>query len=278
MKRIILFAIALFIFSHSNAQNAIKTTVKGSGKPVLLLPGFASDHTVWDSVVTEFNDHNELHLVNYAGFGQVQSIDSLWLPRVLKEIKSYIAQNNSEEWTVVGHSMGGTIATWLAAQENLNIKQVVVIDGLPGTAALMFPGVDPSTLTYDSPYNNQMLTMTDEQFNQMAVMMAQGMTSSPEHQNLVAKSIKKCDRKTYVHGYTDYLKLDVRPLLKQITVPVTIIAAGLPYGVDAATQTYKKQYSNLKNYDFHIKADSKHFIMYDAPNWLNEKLHAILDL
>ena len=80
------------------------------------------------------------------------------------------------------------------------------------------------------------------------------------------------DRKTYVYGYTDYLRLDMRNSLKNINLPVTIIAAALPYGKNRVRQTYQNQYRNLEKYDFIIADNSAHFIMFDEPDWFLKQI------
>ena len=45
-----------------------------------------------------------------------------------------------------------------------------------------------------------------------------------------------------------------------------------------ATQTYKSQYANLKDYTFIIAEDSAHFIMLDKPDWFIAQIQTILSL
>ena len=86
----------------------------------------------------------------------------------------------------------------------------------------------------------------------------------------------QADRETYVYGYTDLLKLDLREDIRKINIPVSILAAAQPYGLEMAQRTYTEQYKNLKNYDIVFASDAAHFIMYDSPQWFQEKLNAIL--
>jgi pimeloyl-ACP methyl ester carboxylesterase len=86
----------------------------------------------------------------------------------------------------------------------------------------------------------------------------------------------KADRKTYVYGYTDYLKLDLREDLKKIIIPTTIIAATKPYGKDMVTKTYNDQYANLKDYNFILADDAAHFIMLDQPDWFLDTVKTVL--
>lgn len=278
MKYLFTLFIAILLCSQQVAGQleSIHPTVTGTGNPVLFLPGFASNTSVWDATVAHFSETNQCHVVDYAGFGTVAPIDFPWLPAVMEDLKTYVNSINNDQLIIVGHSMGGTIATWLAAQSDLKIKEIIIVDGLPCTGALMFPNFSPESMIYDSPYNQNMLTMEDAAFEQMAMGMAQGMVTSSQNQLLIKESILNCDRKTYVYGFTDYLKLDVRPLLNKITIPVTILGAGKLYGVEAAIQTYKNQYQNLSTYNLIVNKDVMHFIMLDAPIWFQEQLELIL--
>ena len=268
-----LLTLSLIIFTHAalNAQ-AIKTEVKGNGDPVLLLAGFASTSDVWEPLQDQFADSHELHLIDYAGFGKLPAVEMPFLDKVRDELIHYVRKIDDENLVIIGHSMGGTLAAWLAAQADLKIKQIIIIDGLPATGALMFPNFDLATLTYESPYNDQMMAMDDSAFAKAISPMAAGMAKASEHQEIIKQDILNTDRKTYVYGYTDYLKFDVREDLKQIDIPVTILGAAGMFGEEMATNTYKTQYENLKNYTFKMHPTSKHFIMYDDPVWLNAQI------
>ena len=101
---------------------------------------------------------------------------------------------------------------------------------------------------------------------------------SKEDQEKIKHWMVEDDRKTYVYGYTDYLKLDLRDDVKEIGVPVTIIAATLPYGKEMAAQTYKTQYENLKDYNLILVENSAHFIMLDQPERFLNTIEQILSV
>jgi pimeloyl-ACP methyl ester carboxylesterase len=85
----------------------------------------------------------------------------------------------------------------------------------------------------------------------------------------------QADRKTFVYGYVDLLKLDSRPLLAAIKVPVLLMVAGQPYG-PGALDTMKKQYEALENKTFAFAADSKHYLMLDQPEWFIQEINTFL--
>lgn len=278
MKNIILiFAVFLsFTIQAQKANQAIHVKVTGKGNPVLLIPGFTVPGESWDSTVHQLEKKYECHVVTLAGFGGKKPIAFPWLPQVNKALEDYISEQELKDVTIIGHSLGGTIATWLASRENNKVSKIILIDALPAAGALMFPNFNPDSLVYDSPYNNQMLSMNEQQFEQMAQRMAQGMSLNSATQKIIKDWIILADRKTYVYGYTDYLKLDLREALKKISIPVTIIAADKPYGKAMVTQTYKTQYANLSSYDLIIAENSAHFIMFDRPEWFIAEIEGIL--
>ncbi|WP_421807356.1 alpha/beta fold hydrolase [Flagellimonas sp.] len=278
MKKIyLLFTILLSCATQAQqTDKPIHVQISGSGAPILLIPGFTVPGDSWEATVNQLEENYECHVLTLAGFGGKNPIEFPWLPKVNASIENYIQENQLNDLTVIGHSLGGTIATWLASRENSQIAKLILVDALPAAGAMMIPNFDPENLAYESPYNNQLLSMSDADFEKMAQGMAQGMSLRPEAQEKIKDWILLSDRKTYVYGYTDYLKLDMREGLKNISIPVTIIAADKPYGKEMVTQTYKNQYANLAQYDLIIAENAAHFVMFDQPEWFMEQLQNII--
>tara|TARA_B110001454_G_C12700584_1_gene426383 strand:+ start:393 stop:1241 length:849 start_codon:yes stop_codon:yes gene_type:complete len=279
MKYFIL-VLTSFIFSLSiyakNGNQPVSIQVTGKGKPIVLIPGFTVPGNIWNPIVKKLEKNYECHIVTLAGFGGKDPIKFPWLNKVNESLKNYIIKNDLQNATIIGHSLGGTIATWLAAQKDIKLSKIILIDALPASGALMIPDFKPENLIYESPYNNQQLAMDYVTFEQTATVMAKGMSLKKSAQEKIKNWILESDRKTYVYGYTDYLKLDLREDLKNISIPVTIIAASQPYGKKMVKQTYKSQYANLKDYNFIIAEDSAHFIMLDKPEWFLKQVQTIL--
>jgi pimeloyl-ACP methyl ester carboxylesterase len=279
MKRVRnLFAITIIFLLTSNlsAQNkAFEVRVVGKGEPLLFFPGFTCTDKVWEEQVAELSKDYKCHLFTFAGFGDVAPIEFPWYSKIEEELLNYIEENRLEKATVIGHSLGGTLALSLASKQPI-FDKLVIVDALTATGALMFPDYNPDDMVYDSPYNNQLLNMDEKDFSKMAAGMASGMTTNKDKQGQIIEWMEKADRKTYVYGYTDYLKVDLREEVAQIKIPVTILAATQPYGEQMAKQTYQEQYKNLSNYDLKFAEGSAHFIMYDQPEWFLNQLKSSL--
>lgn len=264
-----------FIFITAQSQYSFEVTKTGKGQPILLFPGFACTADVFDDLIPELQKNYEVHAFTYAGFGDVPSISFPWLPQIKEEIEQYVIQQHLKDPIIIGHSMGGTLGLWLTANSD-KYSHLIVIDALPAMGALMIPDFNPDALQYDNPHSQQILAMDKPAFAEMADQSAAFMTSNLQKQKVISHWIKSSDRQTYVNGYTDLLKLDLRDSLKKITTPVTILAATQPYGKEQAEITYKKQYKNLKQYKLIFAEGSRHFIMFDRPDWLKEQINTVM--
>jgi pimeloyl-ACP methyl ester carboxylesterase len=140
----------------------------------------------------------------------------------------------------------------------------------------MMPGVPASAFGYESPYNDQLLKMDEAAESAYLTQMTQNMITNPEDQEKVKVWMAAADRKTFVYGYTDLLKLDSRPQFPSIKAPVLLMVAGQPYG-PGALDTMKKQYEGLKNTQFAFAADSKHYLMLDQQEWFIQELTSFLN-
>ncbi|MGD1945967.1 MAG: alpha/beta fold hydrolase [Croceivirga sp.] len=272
IKNGVAFSLFFILAACVTAQNkAFEVRVVGEGEPLLFFPGFACPDAVWEEQVVELSKNLECHLFTFAGFGEVPPIEFPWYPKIEKEVQQYVLDNQLQNAVAIGHSLGGTLALSLAAKRP-QFKQLIIVDALTATGALMVPNYSSENMVYDSPYNNQLLSMSEDDFSNMVVGMASGMTSNTEKRKTIIDWMKNADRKTYVYGYTDYLKVDLRKELAKINIPVLILAATQPFGENMAKQTYENQYKNLEDYELRFAKGASHFIMFDQPEWLMEQL------
>ncbi|NIF04872.1 alpha/beta hydrolase [Chryseobacterium sp. Tr-659] len=263
--------------TKNNAQE-FEVTVTGKGKPVLLFPGFACTAEVYKGIVNELSSHYEVHSFTFAGFGKVPPITFPWLPKIKDALQVYIQKNHINKPVIIGHSLGGVLGLWLTAEEPKAYSKLIVIDALPATGAIMMPNYKSENITYENPHNKKIIEMNTRDFTNMAKQMVQSMSLNKEvHQQLTDWMVMS-DRSTFVYGYTDFLKLDLRDKLADITIPVSIYAATYPFGMEVKQTNYKTQYANLKNYTLNFAENSGHFIMYDKPEWFLKQIKSELSI
>lgn len=277
--RTILIALMLIITNlNLFAQKEFEVNVTGKGQPVLLFPGFTSTAEVYSDIVELLSESYEVHSFTLAGFGGIAPIEFPWLPKIKKSIEHYISQKQLKNPVIIGHSLGGTLGLWLAADNPDTFSKLIIIDALPAMGALMFPDYNSENIVYETPYNIQVLEMDDTAFKNMAQQMAISMSSNEEKHVQLSEWIIQSDRKTYAYGYTDLLKLDLRKDLAKVNIPVTILAATQPYGRELAEKNYSDQYQNLNSYSIHFAEKAGHFIMFDDPKWFKDQIKSELSI
>jgi len=244
----------------------------GQGKPILFLPGFATPGSVWEETVENLKLERKYYLISYAGFNGNDPIEMPWYSTIKNAITNYIIDNNMLEIIIVGHSMGGNLAVDIAAELPDNISKIILVDALPCMREVMMPHIPAESFQYNSPYNQQMLDMEEMPFKTMAKMMASNMTLNEDKKDAIENWMIEADRKTWVYGYTDLLKLDLRNSLHKVTCETLILGASFP-DINVSKANYESQYSNLSNKTILMATNSKHFIMFDQPEWFYETLN-----
>lgn len=278
LKNLVLVVAILLAFTaqSQSQEKSFEVEVIGRGNPILLFPGFSCTGEVWNETVKELSKTYECHVFTFAGFGTVAPIESPWLETIKKDVETYVLRKKLKKPTIIGHSMGGSVALWLAATSRDVYKELIIIDGLPSIGALMIPNFSSENVTYDNPFSTQQFAMGEEAFKTMATQMAAGMTFNKEKQSTITSWMIQADRKTYVYGYVDLLKLDLREQIQHIKIPVTIMAAVSFYPRKQVEELYTKQYQKLAKKDIIYVDDSAHFIMFDKPDWFIQQVQKLV--
>ena len=276
MKRSIYF-LSFVVTSLCFCQTrSFDVKVTGSGQPVIFLPGFTCPGEVWDQTIAHLELAFEAHQFTYAGFGDVPAIELPWYETLVKDINTYIERNDLEDVTLVGHSMGGMLAINLAASLPREVTRMILVDALPNIREVMMPQVPVEQIKFDSPYNQRLLASSDSAMAAMAQFMAQSMCASKEHHEKLRDYIVQSDRETYVYGYTELLQLDLKEQLKEVEAEVLILGADFP-SKEAVLPNFENQYGNLKSKMIKIAPASRHFIMFDQPDWFYQEVNTFLE-
>ncbi len=275
MKKAGLIIALLFLARFAFTQPAISVVKTGKGNPVVFLPGFTAPGSVWDETIKHLDGSHTSYTISYAGFNGLESIGTPWYDAIKQQLTTYIKNEKLSNITIIGHSMGGNLAIDLAAELTGQVAGLILVESIPCMRELMMPGVPAASLQYNSPYNNKLLAMPDEDFKKMAAAMSQNMTNTPSKVEALTDWSVKSDRKTYVYGYTDLLKLDLRDKLSNIAVHTLILGASFP-NKETVQSNYEKQYANLKNKEILMAEGSKHFIMFDQPEWMYTQVNKYL--
>lgn len=260
-------------------------TVVGQGPAVLLIPGVASSGEVWQSTVDTLKANYQLHILTLAGFAGVKPLpmhswSEGYLATQQHAILRYINEQQLNKPVVIGHSLGGYLALALAVHAPEQIGGAINVDGLPALGALFAQNNSQHAAQGSATAANNQAQQQRGGFDPMA--MAKSMANNQQWQQRIVADMYRSDGMTSGRVMGELIRADLRPQLSNIRVPVLTLGAlqhGAPYSTPEQVQAnYEKQLANApKQYhSFAFARDAKHFIMADAPDWLNQHIQQFL--
>ena len=237
---------------------AVETS--GSGQPVIFLPGFACGGHSLDSTVEQLGDTAQSHVVTLAGIAGVPPVAEPSLARIHDELVRYIVDNALERPVIVGHSLGGTQALWLA-ESVPGLGGVVDVEGGPS-----LPGTDEAFVAH-------LRSMTPDDLAAWIRQSMGGMFSRAEDRDRVLDESVKSDVATIAQLWGEGMAVDLRADFGSIDAPVTLVVAVDP-AVDTERQLEEWRNETAAIPDIEVvPLSGRHFVMYDQP----DEFHAIVD-
>jgi pimeloyl-ACP methyl ester carboxylesterase len=108
----------------------LHATIKGKGKPLLLLHGFGSSSYSFHYLIEPLSQKFRVYNLDLKGFGDSPKPSdyrySVYDQAVL--VSKFIKDNSLENVTLIGHSYGGGVALSVALINQSNIDKMVLID------------------------------------------------------------------------------------------------------------------------------------------------------
>jgi N-formylmaleamate deformylase len=229
---------------------AFTAKVSGEGRPVIFIPGLACPGEMWDDTVARL-DGVEAHVLTLAGFAGTAPIKPPLVAKTRKQLVRYIRSNHLKDPIIVGHSLGGFIAYWLAATAPDVVGGIVVVDAGPR----YFANDEEARLL-----RNTWAQAGDDELPVQLRTVFSWMTNDPKHVAPFIAQIAKSDRQTIGDAIFELVKTDITDKVGSITAPVLLVLA------DGGLQgRYRKQAAAIDDLQVVVVAKAKHFVMLDQP-------------
>ncbi|CAN7369066.1 alpha/beta fold hydrolase [Duganella sp. LjRoot269] len=266
----------------TTAHPAFKVDVSGKGAPIILIPGLASAGEVWNGTVAHYcGAKNQCHVLTVAGFAGVPAVAGPLLPAVEQQISDYISANKLDHPVVIGHSLGGFIGMKLAADHPDQVGRLVIVDTLPALAAVQMPSITAAQMKEMAAGMRARMEAQDvEAYRAGQQKTLASMISKQEDIDRALGWGKLSDRPTVINAMTEMMSDDMRQDISRIKAPTLVLGSWIAYK-DYGTkpmfeQMYKAQYQQLAGVKVELADNARHFIMYDDPTWMYDRIDNFL--
>ena len=265
----------------SHGPLSFQVKVVGHGKPMILIPGLSCSGDVWDATVEHYKDRYEIRVLTLPGFAGQPPIAAPILPRVRDEVIAYISNQHLDHPVVVGHSLGGMMALWIAATSPKSVGKVVSVDGVPWLPALTNPSATMASATKSGAFlRDSMATMDQAAFVNGMKQSLQYMVTSPSDFDRILATSAKSDPKSVGEAMYELYSTDLRPLMSQVQAPVLMLAEGAFFITPATQKTglanYEAQIHAIPNHTLRMSFKARHFIMFDDPEFFFKQIDSFL--
>lgn len=265
------------------AHPAFTVRVVGRGRPVILIPGLTCPGAVWDETVARYQGQYQCHIISLAGFGGVapqQPVPAHLLQDARDQLLAYVKAQKLKQPVVIGHSLGGFLALWMAATDPNALGPLEIVDSLPFLAAIQNPAATPESARPQAETQRQQMSK-----GRMSLAVSRQMDSymvtDTARLTQVARWGAASDAATVAQAMYDMNTTDLRADVARITQPVLVLGTWAGYAAYGATQpgvqaVFDLQYARLPHKTIELSAAGKHFIMYDDTQWFFARTDAFL--
>ncbi len=199
----------------------------GSGKPLVLLHGLATDRRIWRAVVPALARERLVVTVDLPGFGaSAPAGEAFDLDEVADRIaRGLAARRIRAPFDLVGHSLGAGVATALAAARPAAVDRLVLVapagfSAMPDTiSTLLAAGVDGALAAH-----RWLAPLTDLAWGRrllLAFTAADGANISPAVARQMVNASESARRSA--PALATITRSDLRPMLLEIRAPLGLI-------------------------------------------------------
>ena len=242
---------------------AFTVDVRGTGRPVILIPGLGCPGSVWDETAAHL--HAQAHVLTLAGFAGVPPVQGDMLEAVRTQLVQYIRDRKLDHPVIIGHSLGGFVAMWFAIEHPDLVGPLVIVDAGPSLLA------KNSSPEQADAMRDGLLKQSDETWAENTRGMFAAMGRDPKRLAPVIDAVLRSDRHTFVDSFRELFLTDLGPQLGKITAPTLALLSDSPFAGEL-----QKEFGGIAQHEIHVLSGTRHFVMLDDPTAFDAALDRFL--
>lgn len=245
-----------------STPTSFTVAIHGEGRPVIFIPGLGCPGAMWDPTIAKL-DGVQAYVLTLAGFAGTPPIKPPLAATVRQELVRYIRSHHLARPVVVGHSMGGFIAYWLAATAPKLVGGVVVVDAGPALA-------DNDVETANA-LRNAWAQADDDELRRQVRAAYTSMTTDPRRVEPYLEQIARSDRQTMGDAIYELVTTSVADRVSRITAPLLLVLSDGGY-----QQLYRRQAAPVPHHEVVVLPHTRHFVFLDDPDGFHRVLSRFL--
>ncbi len=261
----------------------LAVTVRGEGRPVIMVPGLASSPAVFDELCARLQPGVQCLMVALPGFaGARPASHPAFLEAMRDQLLAFARSRGFGRVSVVGHSLGGVLALMMAVRSDASIDRLAILDAVPFLPAIDGSSPGPGEARAAAARaRDATLAASPAEAEAQARAAFPHLVHDPARVETLVEWSRRSDRATVAQAMAELMTTDLRPALWRITRPTLVLGAwaGLaPMGVtrDVAAARFAAQYAKLAGVRIAFSDTAWHFLMWDDPDWTAAQLRAFL--
>ncbi|PSN19396.1 alpha/beta hydrolase [filamentous cyanobacterium CCP5] len=188
----------------------------GQGEAIVFLHYFGGAAASWRWVAEQLQTTHRCIAVDLPGFGTAPALDHPSIQAYGAAVARTLAALNVQNYTLVGHSMGGKIALQIAADSEGNgLQQVILIAPSPPTQEPM-PAEEKQRMLENHPSRDNAATTLDS---------ATRKSLTAEQRSLAIATHVAPDDRTWRWWLLEGMNHAIADQMHRVTVPVTVLAS-----------------------------------------------------
>ncbi|MGR8999410.1 MAG: pimeloyl-ACP methyl ester esterase BioH [Gammaproteobacteria bacterium] len=193
----------------------------GRGKPIVLVHGWAMHSGIWQDFAGQLAQNYQVTCIDLPGHGRSEKIDAFTLDQISASLVDAVSEESSC-W--LGWSLGATVVLNIARRFPERVNSLVLLAGNPSfTQTAQWPGMNVDLLDAFADQLHEDCPATLLRFLSLQV------NKLPDYKTLFRKlksAVMECDapdKKTLQGGLEILKNADLRPVLADAPVPVSVI-------------------------------------------------------
>lgn len=244
----------------------------GEGETLLLLHGLGSTKADWNDQITAFAENYRVIAPDFRGHGnstKPTSKKEYGVGLCAEDMKLLLQELKINKCMILGFSMGGAVAFEMAVKYPSLLSKMVIVNTAPDFNKLGWLG--------NKMVLERTLSLKFSGMEPLAKKVARGMFPEENQKELRESFYKRAianDVNAYYHSFRSLMRWGIGDEIRNIKIPVLVIASDMDYTPVSLKESYAKK---MLNATVAVIKNSRHGVTMDQPEDLNRTVLKFID-